>query len=106
MDTLHLISSFLLFDGRRHEVTFHQMNDEGAFPRLLELIQIQRRKDEDNGAGLGRLLMDLLYEMSRIQRVKIEDLGGCIIGPSTQAEGRDKAKFHDFYDTIQCDDCD
>lgn len=58
------------------------MNEEGSFPRLLELIQLQRRKGEDDpekaGAGLCRLLMDLLYEMSRIQTVKIEDLGGFI----------------------------
>lgn len=45
------------------------------FARLLELIQSLRRDDTDGGAGLHRLLMDLLYEMSRIQRVKIEDLG-------------------------------
>jgi hypothetical protein len=52
------------------------MNEEGAFARLLELIQALRREEMDGGAGLHRLLMDLLYEMSRIQRVKIEDLGG------------------------------
>jgi hypothetical protein len=46
-----------------------------VFARLLELIQSLRRDDTDDGAGLHRLLMDLLYEMSRIQRVKIEDLG-------------------------------
>lgn len=73
-DTLHLIASFLLFDGRQNEVTFHMMNEEGSFPRLLELVQSQK-PDGDGGAGLHRLLMDLLYEMSRIQRVKIEDLG-------------------------------
>lgn len=50
------------------------MNEEGSFPRLLELVQSQK-PDGDGGAGLHRLLMDLLYEMSRIQRVKIEDLG-------------------------------
>ena len=51
------------------------MNEEGVFARLLELIQSLRRDDSDGGAGLHRLLMDLLYEMSRIQRIKIEDLG-------------------------------
>ena len=54
------------------------MNKEGAFPRLLELIQAQRKNgvDGDGAAtGLHRMLMELLYEMSRIQRVKIEDLG-------------------------------
>lgn len=48
------------------------MNNEGAFPRLLELIHTRRGEEE---AGLHRLLMELLYEMSRIQRVKLADLG-------------------------------
>ncbi|KAJ5086850.1 hypothetical protein NUU61_008157 [Penicillium alfredii] len=73
-NTLHLIASFLLFDGRQNEVALRMLNEEGAFARLLELIQALRREDMDGGAGLHRLLMDLLYEMSRIQRMKIEDL--------------------------------
>ncbi|KAJ9256812.1 hypothetical protein DTO207G8_2415 [Paecilomyces variotii] len=73
LNTLHLIVSFLLFDGRQNEVTFQMMNDEGSFPRLVELIQLPR-KDENVEPGLHRLLMDLFYEMSRIQRVKVEDL--------------------------------
>ena len=40
----------------------------------MELLQTQRREGGD-WAGLHRLFMDLLYEMSRIQRVRIEDLG-------------------------------
>lgn len=51
------------------------MNEEGAFARLLELIQAMRKEETVGEAGFHRLLMDLLYEMSRIQRVKIEDLG-------------------------------
>ena len=46
------------------------MNEEGVFPRLVELIQ--GKKDDE--AGLHRMLLELLYEMSRIQRVRIEDL--------------------------------
>lgn len=76
--TLHLIASFLLFDGRQNEVTLQMMNEEGAFSRLLELIQKLRRGDMNGGEGLHRLLMDLLYEMLRIQKVKMEDLGGCL----------------------------
>lgn len=53
------------------------MNEEGAFPRLLELIQSASRSDENGGASLHRLFMDLMYEMSRIQRIKIQDLGEC-----------------------------
>ena len=67
--------SFLLFDGRQNEVALRMMNEEGVFARLLELIQRLRKVDLEGEAGLHRLLMDLLYEMSRIQRVKIEDLG-------------------------------
>lgn len=79
--TLHLISSFLLFDGRQNEATLHMMNEEGSFSRLLELLQAQRRAKKEghgegeDGAGLHRVLMDMLYEMSRIQRIRIEDLG-------------------------------
>ena len=71
-DTLHLIVAFLLFDGRQNEHTFEMMNEEGAFPRLLELIQ--GRTDDD--AGLHRMLLEILYEMSRIQQLRIEDLSG------------------------------
>ncbi|KAF4212122.1 hypothetical protein CNMCM8980_001459 [Aspergillus fumigatiaffinis] len=73
-DTLHLIVSFLLFDGRQHEESFRMMNEEGSFPRLLELLQVYKIKDGENQAALHRMLMDLLYEMSRIQRIRIEDL--------------------------------
>ncbi|KAI9735866.1 MAG: hypothetical protein M1834_001331 [Cirrosporium novae-zelandiae] len=69
--TLHLVVSFLLSDGRQNEDTFEMMNQEGAFPRLLELIQSQKDDDDD---GLNRLLLELFYEMSRIQRIHIDDL--------------------------------
>ncbi|KAI9822328.1 MAG: hypothetical protein M1827_000046 [Pycnora praestabilis] len=69
-DTLHFIVSFLLFDGRQNETTFEMMNSEGAFPRLVELIQ--GRRDDD--IGLHRMLLELLYEMSRIQQLRLEDL--------------------------------
>lgn len=76
-DTLHLIVSFLLFDGRQNEIPFRMMDEEGSFPRMLELLQAQNEHvDEDTSARLHRLLMELLYEMSRIQRIKIQDLGG------------------------------
>ena len=69
-DTLHLIIAFLLFDGRQNDITFEMMKEEGGFPRLLELIQGER----DDDAGLHRMLLELLYEMSRIQRLRMEDL--------------------------------
>ncbi|OAT03662.1 hypothetical protein BDBG_00357 [Blastomyces gilchristii SLH14081] len=73
-DILYVTVSFLLFDGRQNEHTFEMMNKEGAFVRLLELIQSQERLDGDGAAGLHRLLMNLMYEMCRIQRIKIGDL--------------------------------
>ncbi|KAL9111536.1 MAG: hypothetical protein Q9227_004024 [Pyrenula ochraceoflavens] len=71
LDVLHVIVSFLLFDGRANEKTFEILNIEGAFPRLIDLI-VNMKREED--AGLHRLLMELLYEMSRIQRIKLQDL--------------------------------
>ncbi|KAI4165124.1 MAG: hypothetical protein LQ342_001401 [Letrouitia transgressa] len=69
-DTLHLIVAFLLYDGKQDEATFVMMKKEGVFPRLLELLQ--ERKDDN--VGLHRMFLELLYEMSRIQRLRIEDL--------------------------------
>ncbi|ODH39667.1 hypothetical protein ACO22_01811 [Paracoccidioides brasiliensis] len=73
-DVLFVTASFLLFDGRQNEHTFEMMNMEGAFVRLLELIQSSELLDGDGGAGLHQLLMNLIYEMCRIQRIKFEDL--------------------------------
>jgi hypothetical protein len=47
------------------------MNNEGAFTRLVDLIGNPK---SDAKPGLHRLFMELLYEMARIQRVKIDDL--------------------------------
>jgi DNA primase large subunit len=69
--TLHFIVSFLLFDGRDNEATFEMMNQEGCFPRLLELVK-QGKKDDPR---LHRMLLELLYEMSRMQRLSAEELG-------------------------------
>lgn len=80
-DTLHLVVAFLLFDGRHNDITFEMMNEEGGFPRLLELIQ--GGKDDD--AGLHRMLLELLYEMSRIQRLRMEDLSPHYLQLSSRA---------------------
>ncbi|KAL2356178.1 hypothetical protein BJ546DRAFT_592987 [Cryomyces antarcticus] len=69
--TLHLIAAFLLFDGRADGRILEMMAVEGAFPRLVELIQLGRR-ERDN--GLHQTLLELLYEMSRIQRLTWKDL--------------------------------
>lgn len=70
-NTLHIVTSILLFDGRHNDRTFELMNEEGAFPRLVELI---RRQGDDDDGLLHRRLLELLYEMSRIQRIRLEDL--------------------------------
>lgn len=67
---LYVIANFLLIDGRAEEATFKRMIEEGCFHRLLELIN--GRKEDD--PGLHRLLLDLMYEMSRIEQLRIEDL--------------------------------
>ena len=46
------------------------MNEEGAFPRLVELIRTPPGGDAD----LHRLLLQLLYEMARIQRIDYQEL--------------------------------
>lgn len=71
-NVLLFIASFLQFDGRQNEKGFEMMNNEGAFPKLMDMIMSIRDAEE---AGLHRLLMELLYEMSRIQRIKVQDLG-------------------------------
>lgn len=73
-DTLLIIVSFLLLDGRENKITFLVMNEEGSFPRLLELIEHHKPGDDARWSELHFLLLNLLYETSRIQRVKIEDL--------------------------------
>ncbi|MCJ1307780.1 hypothetical protein MMC25_001428 [Agyrium rufum] len=69
-ETLLLVTSFLLLDGRNNEGTLEMMNEEGSFPRLLELVQSMKEGDPVT----HRMLLELLYEMSRIQRIKVEDL--------------------------------
>jgi hypothetical protein len=61
-----------MFDGKSNEPTFEMMQEEGIFPRLLELIQ---EWDAGKNPPLQRLLLILLYEMGRMQRLTWEDLG-------------------------------
>jgi hypothetical protein len=68
--TIYVIASFLLFAGRQDEATFESMNHEGCFSRLVDLIKLGKGAD----ARLHRLLLGLLYEMSRMQRLSVIDL--------------------------------
>lgn len=67
---LHVIANFLLLDGCSDETVFKSMIDEGCFMRLIELIS--GRRDDDR--RLHRLLLELIYEMSRAEHVRADDL--------------------------------
>ncbi|RMX83654.1 hypothetical protein D0868_15618, partial [Hortaea werneckii] len=69
-DTLHLVAAVLLYDGRTNDIAFEMMQSEGAFPRLVEVVRDRR----DDDIGLYRLLLELLFEMSRVQKLGREDL--------------------------------
>lgn len=47
------------------------MTEEGSFPRLVQLI----REGIDDEMGLHKTLVELMYEMSRIQEIAAEELG-------------------------------
>ncbi|KXJ90699.1 hypothetical protein Micbo1qcDRAFT_189140 [Microdochium bolleyi] len=67
---LYVISTFLLLDGRNDEGTYRKMVAESCFSRLLELLKGRKESDP----GLHRLLLELMYEMSRIEQLRYEDL--------------------------------
>ncbi|KIW69001.1 hypothetical protein PV04_04906 [Phialophora macrospora] len=64
-------TSFLIAHARSNEATYQLLNEEGAFPRLIDLISSPKQHGHE---GIHRLLMELLYDMSRIQRIKTDDL--------------------------------
>ena len=72
LSILLFVASFLLLDIRETEATAQLLNEEGAFTRLVDLIS---KRDQNDDAILHRMLMELLYEMSRIQQIKADDLG-------------------------------
>ena len=60
----------LLFDGRANEAAFELMQAESIFPRLVYLV----RDNRDDSIGLHRLLIELLFEMSRIQKLSRDEI--------------------------------
>lgn len=68
--SLHVIACFLLLNGRDDESVFNNMVGEACFPRLLELLNGRKEADP----RLHRLLLELMYEMSRVERLRAEDL--------------------------------
>ncbi|KAH7154849.1 hypothetical protein B0J13DRAFT_211052 [Dactylonectria estremocensis] len=67
---LHAITCFLLLDGCQDDATFPRMVNEACFPRLLELINGRQHVDP----RLHRHLLHLMYEMSRVERLRMKDL--------------------------------
>lgn len=48
------------------------MHKEGSFPRLVELVQLESVQEDTR---LHQMLLELLYESSRVQRLDWEDFG-------------------------------
>ena len=73
-----MVAAFLLFDGRNNEndITFEMMQAEGVFPRLVELIKTPSVQEDTR---LHQMLLELMYESSRIQRLSWEDLSAWIL---------------------------
>ncbi|CAK7208821.1 pre-rRNA processing [Sporothrix curviconia] len=67
---LHAIANYLLLAGRHDESVFAQMIEAGCFARLVELIKASHVGDR----RLHRLLLELMYEMACIERVRVMDL--------------------------------
>ncbi|OAA54524.1 hypothetical protein SPI_08770 [Niveomyces insectorum RCEF 264] len=68
---LHAIANYLLLAGRADEAVFQRMLAAGCFGRLVELLPACRATDDRR---LHRLLLALLYEMARIERLPVADL--------------------------------
>lgn len=78
--TLHIVTAFLLYDGRssQDDELFSMMHSEGTFARLVELVQMKTVQEETR---LHQMLLELLYESSRIQRLSWEDFSMFVIRP-------------------------
>lgn len=70
---LSAITCLLLLDGHGEEALFPRMIDEACFPRLLELIGY-RTDGKDQDPRLQRFLLQLMYEMSRMERLRRDDI--------------------------------
>ncbi|POS88347.1 hypothetical protein EPUL_000012 [Erysiphe pulchra] len=68
--SLRIFVKFLLQDGRRNDATFEAMREKGCFPRLVKIINLDKKKD----IALLSLLLELLYEMTCCQQLSTDDL--------------------------------
>lgn len=71
---LHAIACLLLLDGHHEETLFPRMIDEACFPRLLELLKARKGEVGGGDLRLHRFLLHLMYEMSRMERLRPDDL--------------------------------
>ncbi|KAF2857638.1 hypothetical protein K470DRAFT_266686 [Piedraia hortae CBS 480.64] len=70
VQVLYTVSAMLLSDGRVNESTFELMQSESAFPRLIELV----RGGDAHERGFHKLLLELLYETTRCQKLAPEEM--------------------------------
>ncbi|EPS39128.1 hypothetical protein H072_7061 [Dactylellina haptotyla CBS 200.50] len=68
---LHVVTSALMYDGVDNPKTFEMMLDQSAFERVIDLIWKDVNKEN---FGFHKLLLELFYEMCRIQRLRPQDL--------------------------------
>ena len=61
----------LLLDARANADFQGTLQALGVFPRLVDLIRLAT----DDDKGLHRTLLELLFEMSRVQKLERDDLG-------------------------------
>ncbi|KAI1332188.1 hypothetical protein F5Y16DRAFT_357075 [Xylariaceae sp. FL0255] len=67
---LYPIANFLLLHGREDQSAFRCMIDDSCFKRLLELINLHT----DQHPPLHQILVELMYEMSRVEPLRLQDL--------------------------------
>lgn len=70
---IHIVANVLLLEGRESSDVFKHMVEDDLFPRLVDLVRTKR--DEDR--LLWGNVLDLMYEMSRIQKLDAKELGEC-----------------------------
>ncbi|KAK6363154.1 hypothetical protein TWF730_000600 [Orbilia blumenaviensis] len=68
---LHVITATLLYDGIDNPKTFELMLEQNAFARLIDLIWKDVAK---LNFGFHKLLLEVFYEMCRIQKLRNQDL--------------------------------
>jgi len=59
------------------------MVEQNAFPRLIQLMQ--KDVDKENH-DMHKLLLELFYEMGRIQPLRIQDLGMFFFGKAINSD--------------------